>query len=86
MDAVGAVHIGASGRTEHRRIALRASAETVRGGLAVIVGFGLDDAAADIVDKQADTDEIARNVARIAPEEIRRKSRSRTLPPLSDAR
>ena len=52
----------------------------------MIVGFGLDDTSTDAMDEQVDADEIARNVARIAPEEIRRKSRSRTLPPLSDGR
>ena len=52
----------------------------------MIVSFGLDDTAADAADEQADTDEIARNIERIAPEEIRLESGSWTPPALSDAR
>src|SRR5947209_2104285 len=70
MDAVGAIDIGMSGRPEHRRIALRAAAETVRGGLGVIIGFGLDDTPADAIGEHADADEIARHIERASPEEI----------------
>ena len=42
----------------------------MRGGLARIVGFGFDDAAADPIDEQADTDQIARDIECIAAKEI----------------
>jgi hypothetical protein len=58
----------------------------VRGGIGVIVGFRLDDASADVIDEQAGAEEIARNVKRVAAEEIRTEAGSRTRPALSDER
>jgi hypothetical protein len=66
-------------RAEHRGVAFGAAAETVRGGLARIVGFGFDDAAADAVHEQTDADEIARDFERAAVEEIGRERRRRSL-------
>jgi hypothetical protein len=43
----------------------------MRGGLGRIIGFGLDDTSANAINKQTDTDEIARNMERATPEEIR---------------
>jgi hypothetical protein len=43
----------------------------MRGGLGRIIGFGLDDTSANAINEQADADEIARNIERASPEEIR---------------
>lgn len=70
MNAVGAIDISPPGRSEHGGVALGLPTETMRGGLARIVGFGFDDAAADPIDEQADTDQIARDIECIAAKEI----------------
>jgi hypothetical protein len=43
----------------------------MRGGLGRIIGFSLDDTSANPINKQTDADEIARNIERASPEEIR---------------
>jgi hypothetical protein len=52
----------------------------------MIVGLGLDDAPADPVDKEANADQIARDIERRPPEEIGTESGFRTPSPLSDWR
>jgi hypothetical protein len=42
----------------------------MRGGLGGIIGLGFDDASADPIDKQADTDQIACDIERASPEKI----------------
>ncbi len=59
---IGAVDIGVAGRAEHRGIACRAPAKTVRGGILVVIGFDLDDPSADAVDEQFRPDQIRGDV------------------------
>jgi hypothetical protein len=58
----------------------------MRGGLGGIIGLRFDDAAAHILDEEADADEIACDIERTAAEEIRIEPGSRTLPAVSDWR
>src|SRR5579872_6696646 len=74
MNSIRAIDIGVPGGTEHRAVSRRAPALiTVRGGIRLIIGFHLDDDAADIVHQQGDADQIARDLNRIAAEELWRK-------------
>src|SRR6266568_3392318 len=59
---IGAVDIGVAGRTEHRCVARRASAETVGRGVLVIISLDLDDPAADAVHEQLRPDQIRGHV------------------------
>ncbi len=51
MNAIGAIDISKAGRTEHDGIARGLAAKAVRRRLGVVVGFDLDDAAADAVEQ-----------------------------------
>ncbi|PAV92646.1 hypothetical protein WR25_17456 [Diploscapter pachys] len=56
VDTVAAVDIGAARRPEHRGIAWRRPARTVRGGIVGIIGLRLDNRAADAIDQQGRAD------------------------------
>ena len=57
MNAIGAIDIRVAGRAKHDRVARRLAVKTVRRRLGVVVGFELDDAAADPVDQHGRPDE-----------------------------
>ena len=58
-----------AGRAEHHGVARRAPAETVRGGVLMVVGLDLDDPAADAVDEEFRPDQIRRNVVHASRKE-----------------
>lgn len=61
VNPVGPIDIGASGRPEHRGVALGRSAKGVRGRVVGAIGFGLHDDAADAIGVHAGADQIARH-------------------------
>ena len=69
MDAVAPVHVGVPRRAEHRPVARRGAGMGVRGGLAPVVGLGLDDDAAAAVDEQGAADQVRCDLADGALEE-----------------
>ncbi len=70
MDAVGAVDVGVPWRPEHHRVALGAPAVGVRRRVGVVVGFDLDDHAADSVDGERCADQVGRHRVDAAIEEF----------------
>src|SRR6266540_3449584 len=58
VDAVRAVNVRVARRPEHCLVARRAAAVAVAGGVLLVVGLDLDDAPADAVDEQRDTDQV----------------------------
>ena len=69
VDPVAAVDVDAAGRSEHRGVAPRRTREAVRRGVVLLVGLDLDDQAADPVDRQQRTDDLARDDVHVACEE-----------------
>ena len=74
VDPVGAVDVRVPGRSEHRRVARRAAAEAVRGGILGVVRLDLDDPAADAVDEERDADQLGRDLVDAAGEELDARS------------
>src|SRR5258708_5064251 len=70
MDAVRAVDIHVPRRAEHCRVARRAAAEAVRGGVFVVVRLHLHDRPADTVDEKRCADQLARDVVHVTREEV----------------
>src|SRR5258708_17259608 len=70
MDAVRAVDIHVPRRAEHCRVARRAAAEAVRGGVFVVVRLHLHDRPADTVDEKRCALQLARDVVHVTREEV----------------
>jgi hypothetical protein len=70
VNAVGAVHVRVARRPEHRRVALRSAAVSVRRRVLVVVRLDLDDHAADAVAEELDADQVWRHVVHGAREEL----------------
>ena len=69
MDAIGAVHIGISRWAEHHRVACRRSAKAVRGGVGMMIGLDLDNAAADAAHEQRRANQVRCDFVDAAAEE-----------------
>src|SRR5712691_3530494 len=92
VDAVGAVDIGVTGRTEHHRVARGAAVEGMRRGVALVIGLDLDDDAVGTSERERRADELGRYRMNAAGEEFSAEqvchfiSRPRTTRPLSIVR
>ena len=84
VDAVGAVDVRVAGGPEHRRVAGGATAESVTGGILLVVCLDLDDHAAVAAHEQRDADQVGCDLVHGTGEEVtqqllhERRSRSGT--------
>ncbi len=69
VDAVGAVDIGKSGRSEHHGISRRRPPIGMRRRLGVMVGLEFDDDAADAIDQKGRADQVGRDLEHAAAKE-----------------
>src|SRR5215472_15772842 len=80
VDAVRAVDVGATGRTEHRRRARGAAAEPVARGVVLVVRLDLDHSPTHAFEEQRRSDQLGRDLVHRAREEVARE------PPVSHSR
>ena len=81
VDPVAEVDVGVAGRPEQRRVAPGRPAEGVAGGIAALIGLGLDDRPADAVVEQGAADQLGGHLPRRAGEELAVERRPRAPTP-----
>ena len=72
MKAMASIDISMAGWPEHAGVARRPAAEAMRGRVVFVIGFGLDDRAADAIDQKRGSDQRTRDRLDVPREELRR--------------